>query len=262
MQTLEQQVLRQKETPMRRIVILCGAATLVLAAAVPALAAGPDGHGRPDNPGGDRGVSETPGGDRGVSADAPADKVDVCHYSADDDGFHLISISGNALEVHIENHGDVMPGDSVPDMENYEYGADCEIRSTQVVDGSFTDATLEVRFTAYLSYDDEISGTGYYSFTSNDGAMIVTDYCLDEGTKVASVWGPGASSADITGDGTGFWVLTLIDDGGGAMSTRALYFDGDVATAEADAETAFGIQCTDQDSGRTGGTGSLTFGPN
>ena len=47
---------------------------------------------------------------------------------------------------------------------------------------------------------------------------------------VASVWGPGTSTVN----GGGFWVLTLIDDGGGSMSTRALYFDADTREVTAD----------------------------
>ena len=50
------------------------------------------------------------GGALGISglsraAGAPADKVDICHYDDETGLFHLINVSGNALDAHI-NHGD------------------------------------------------------------------------------------------------------------------------------------------------------------
>jgi len=37
----------------------------------------------------------------------PMDKVDLCHYDADTDTYHSISVSGNALDAHLA-HGDFL----------------------------------------------------------------------------------------------------------------------------------------------------------
>jgi hypothetical protein len=50
-------------------------------------------------------------------------KVDVC--PVDDDGdFHLIDISENAFEKHVD-HGDASPGEGVPGMDGFEFDDDC-----------------------------------------------------------------------------------------------------------------------------------------
>lgn len=152
----------------------------------------------------------------------PAEKVDVCHRSSGGREFHLINISGNALEAHVD-HGDVLPGAAVPEMANHEYGGDCEIRSTQVVEGSFSGNGLSVGFTAYVASDSTVSGIGAYSFLSNGniGHMAVSDLCLHPGAGDATVWGPGTLGPTPGPLADGYWVLTLIDEGA-SMSTRAL----------------------------------------
>lgn len=231
----------RKKEYMRRILILAlSIAALTMASIGIAVASPPDHAGRPDH------AASPDKPEKG-----PAPKVDVCHYSSDDDGFHLINVSSNALEAHIA-HGDVQPGDAVPEMENHEYGADCEIRSTQVVDGSFSGDGLSVSFTAYVSFDQVVSGTGLYSYTGNGNimSMTVSDVCLDEAAGVATVWGSAESS--LWDDG--FLVLTLADDGV-SMSTRAVFFE-----AEGDAAALFASQCSAPETPATGGAGSLTFG--
>ena len=41
---------------------------------------------------------------------AKAPKVDICHFDAAEGIFKPISVSGNALQPHLDNHGDQLPG--------------------------------------------------------------------------------------------------------------------------------------------------------
>ena len=223
---------------MKRVALTMAMVGSMLVASVGVAAATPPDHAaRPDRP--------AQAQDRG-----PAEKVDICHVSNGEKGMHVINVSGNALEAHLA-HGDVLPGDPVADMENYEYGEDCEIRSTQVVDGLFEGAGIAIGFSAFMAFDDAISGVGSYSYTVNGNSMDldVIDVCLDEAAKTATVWGSGTSSLD----GDGYMVLTLVDDGG-SMSARALFF-----AAEADAEASFDDQCVNPITGASGGSGFLIF---
>lgn len=68
----------------------------------------------------------------GMAGAAP--KSDVCHYDADADAYHLINISDNAIDKHIE-HGDAEPGTAVPTAPGYEFDTECEAVVT-VVTGS------------------------------------------------------------------------------------------------------------------------------
>ena len=49
----------------------------------------------------------------GSGAAAPLPKAPICHYDADTATFHIINISENAYDKHVE-HGDVAPGDFLP----------------------------------------------------------------------------------------------------------------------------------------------------
>jgi hypothetical protein len=225
---------------MRRLSILAMATTLLMTIATGVASASPPEHAaRPE---------KAPKAERV----APADKVDVCHRSGDGGTFHMINISSNALPAHIA-HGDALAGGSaVPGMPTYEFDENCDIPSKQVVEGEFSKSGLAISFSGYLAFDDAVSGMGSYSYSVNGNTMDVEilDMCLDESAKTASVWGSGESS--LSGDG--FMVLTLIDTGGGTMSTRALFF-----ADEAGAESAFDSQCTTAVAGASGGTGYLTF---
>jgi hypothetical protein len=59
-----------------------------------------------------------------VAAAAPAPKVAVCHASAANGGWTLISISGNALPAHLAI-GDGQPGGAVPGKTGYRFSATC-----------------------------------------------------------------------------------------------------------------------------------------
>ena len=39
-------------------------------------------------------------------------KVEICHFDADEGVFKKISVSGNAVQNHLANHGDIFPGES------------------------------------------------------------------------------------------------------------------------------------------------------
>lgn len=63
------------------------------------------------------------------TADGPgalaAQKSDVCHYDADADAYHLINVADAALPAHLA-HGDASPGEAVPTMPGYAFGAACQ----------------------------------------------------------------------------------------------------------------------------------------
>lgn len=43
---------------------------------------------------------------------AKQSKVEICHLDADEGVFKKISVSGNAVQNHLANHGDIFPGES------------------------------------------------------------------------------------------------------------------------------------------------------
>lgn len=53
---------------------------------------------------------------------AGADKVAICHYSADTDTWKLINVGAPAAAAHLGNHGDVVAGDYYPDADGDGYG--------------------------------------------------------------------------------------------------------------------------------------------
>jgi hypothetical protein len=66
-------------------------------------------------------VKEQVKGDTQPAAKKAA-KVDICHYDADADLFKVINISGNAVDKHIENHGDSLPSEFFADTDGDGYG--------------------------------------------------------------------------------------------------------------------------------------------
>lgn len=231
----------------RMLTLLIATATLMVVATGVAGATPPDHAGRPDHAAANK-VAPAVESER-VS---PAPKVDVCHRTGDGE-FHLINISSNALDAHLA-HGDALAGGGVvPGMPTYEFDAECGVYSTEVVDGVFSGGGIDIAFTAYVAFDDAVSGIGSYSYSLNGRTMDVDviDVCLDPMALTATVWGSGDPSWQAT---DGYMVLTLVDTGGGSMATRALFF-GDEAAAEA----AFEAQCTTAVTGASGGTGYLIF---
>lgn len=79
-----------------------------------------------------------------LDASARGTKVDICHYSADEDSWHVINISTSAVDRHFANHGDSYPGTYYPDGDGDGYGdaagatSDCP-EAGYVTDGSDCD---------------------------------------------------------------------------------------------------------------------------
>ena len=232
---------------MRRLLILVLAICTLMVMATGLAAAA-----RPDHAHSDKAPKQSKVQSENGERVAPAPKVDVCHRTGDGE-FHLINVSGNALDAHLA-HGDALaePG-PVPGLPTFEFDENCVVSSTKVVEGSFSGGGIDIAFTGYVAFDDALSGMGSYAYSVNGRTMEVevVDICLDEIALTATVWGSGDPSWQ---DDDGFMVLTLVDTGGGSMATRALYFDNEAA-----AEAAFATQCLNATTGASGGTGFLTF---
>lgn len=55
---------------------------------------------------------------------AGGQKEEVCHRTGNG-SFELIQVSTNAVQQHIDNHGDGSPGDTVPGMDGYSFDESC-----------------------------------------------------------------------------------------------------------------------------------------
>jgi hypothetical protein len=51
----------------------------------------------------------------GAAQAAKAPKVDICHFDAEEGIFKPISLNGNAVANHVENHGDQFPNIDPPE---------------------------------------------------------------------------------------------------------------------------------------------------
>ena len=127
------------------------------------------------------------------------EKVDVCHYDAEADEFHLINISPKAVEKHLA-HGDATPGSVVPDTDGFEFDSECVAIATgpiKVVDGDFLKGTLQIGLTVFESGPGEFSGTGRYRYsTSYNLTTDILDACTDPSHSRAVALGrvkPGSS---------------------------------------------------------------------
>lgn len=113
-----------------------------------------------------------------VAFAAPAPKTKVCHNTGNG-SFHLINVSGNALDKHIA-HGDFVPGDHVPDMAFYVFGEDCspELDVVEVV-------------SAPLYY----SSTGWAGWSCPTGTQVFDAWVVGITAAQSALWKPGASLA-------------------------------------------------------------------
>jgi len=108
---------------------------------------------------------------QGAGGGAPqssAGKVDVCHRSGR--GFHLINVSGNALQAHL-GHGDGQPLGAVPGTTNQVFDATCGIRTLQqysvtLVSGAGSVGSLDPT----ISYARDSGGTGAAVILKKHGA--------------------------------------------------------------------------------------------
>ena len=187
-----------------------------------------------------------------VSAGGGAVKVSVCHVDGTGT-YRLISVSENAHQTHVD-HGDTSPGHAVPDQPGKVFDENCEAvpaPETHVVDGYFSNTysgnLLTTNFSVNQTWDDSYTGSGSYSYSTNSWTIDISDACVDEAGKRATVIGERD---------TGEWLLlTIKDNGNGTFSTRAVG-----GATEASLAAVFAQQC-----GATaiypasGSTGYLTF---
>ena len=59
-----------------------------------------------------------------AGATANPAKTDICHYSEEQDDYHLISVSDRSLPAHMA-HGDGLPGGAVPGESDFLFDANC-----------------------------------------------------------------------------------------------------------------------------------------
>ena len=71
-------------------------------------------------------------------------KIDVCHYDKEEGVFFKISIAEPAYESHVA-HGDAAPGESVPNMEGYEFDEECIPTSTASTSTSVSDTSQLIK---------------------------------------------------------------------------------------------------------------------
>lgn len=138
----------------------------------------------------------------------PAPKVDVCHYDADSGTYHVINISENAFEAHV-NHGDYSPGDLAP-------GASSMIGDTTA---STPWGTVDLDFDIFENkfFDDDCSFTGLEGWVSWErdntwaGPVVAANFAA--GTFAVRV--TQSSAPDLTGCDIGFTVT----EGGSGVGT-------------------------------------------
>ncbi len=99
---------------------------------------------------------------------APGPKVDVCHLRGNGT-YILINISENALPAHLE-HGDVLPGEEVPDMSGMVFADDCSMVNVVDVTGTWEgesgiSGVLGYEFTMTISQEPTGVVTGTIQYT-------------------------------------------------------------------------------------------------
>jgi hypothetical protein len=90
---------------------------------------------------------------------ASAPKVDICHFDADEGIFKPISVNGNAVSKHVENHGDQFPNTD-PGNGGITLDEDC-----------FADTTPQLHVFA-RAFIDVNQNTTYESDTDIDIAIV------------------------------------------------------------------------------------------
>jgi hypothetical protein len=128
----------------------------------------------------------------GLASAAPAEKVDVCHFSADSGTFHMINISENAYQKHLD-HGDAVVGDAYPGMAHYVFGDDC---APTYVDPVYLGETIQVPGTGghvqssvlTVGGDYILKASGTYRFANWGEYGIADAHC---NYRSASYGGPG-----------------------------------------------------------------------
>jgi len=116
---------------------------------------------------------------------AETDKVDICHFDLDYGVWKLVSISGNAVEAHFENHDDGLP-DGEPTLgTGTELDENCEIvtnacpcfteeEASAIADGEVTYCSFHPTETTWASLAGKDASTG--AEESMHTAANPTDY--------------------------------------------------------------------------------------
>ena len=187
----------------------------------------------------------------GMAGAAP--KVDACHYDADADAYHLINISENAFQKHLD-HGDAAPGEAVSGTPFYEFDADCGIVLVpeQVAYGTMTATNyqdLTVTLDVWEGPAGVYSGTGSYTYGTNTFALAITDACVNETNKTVTARGTAVANF-----GTNTAAFLSLKDGETSIGARA-----GLLPSAASLDPYFATQCGGSPLFPAVGTGTLTF---
>jgi hypothetical protein len=122
----------------------------------------------------------------------PSNKVEICHYDADEDAYFLISISANAVQQHLDNHGDGFPGQLLPSDSNYKFDEDCNVYiieafTSETKQGGLTSSGGEVvlSFTGLPEATSDVTITAFVTGDLGDLTTRLEFYdVLDESSEV------------------------------------------------------------------------------
>ena len=150
---------------------------------------------------------------------SPAPKIDVCHYDAENDSWHVITISQNAWPAH-EGHGDVILIDEDVDgyvtQDNECMPTDCDDTDAELTDNCSTscvegelEVTLPDGTIIYVHPTDNSTGIPWGDFnndidgldniTSSPGANVDFDGAANTAAIVADLgnWNGGDYAANL-----------------------------------------------------------------
>lgn len=146
-------------------------------------------------------------------------KVDVCHATGNGD-YVLINISENAVDKHVDKHGDLFPGDVVPGGESMVLDENCEM-----VDAGPT-------VTPGYSGLTEAAGVRYRGNSSgNEIYLGIPDLGVGGNRVEASYpnaytnWQDGTYAVTFSYDPAENTIVTTIDDGDDDSKTLEYGFD-------------------------------------
>ena len=139
-----------------------------------------------------------------------SNKVDICHFDADTELFHVINISSNAVDNHLANHGDSAPSTYYADQDGDGYG-----------DAATTDACPNPGF---VDNSDDAFPTDATEHADSDGDGVGDNADLDDdndGVADSEDAFPldASESVDTDGDGIGN-NADLDDDGDGVADSE------------------------------------------
>lgn len=164
------------------------------------------------------------------------DKVNVCHYSEEDDSWHVINVSQNALAAH-QAHGDAvdMDGDGFFDRENGCSDVDCDGDTEYNPDNSCVCVEGELKVTLddgtirYVHPEDQATG-GPFSVGVNWSNAQTACANLAEETGcdwyLPTIEELGAIYQQLFVDQGGIWYADASDPTGGYAVAGNTGFNG------------------------------------